>query len=209
MAVCGALRYFSLDDHNLQSMTQRKANSFEATNTTAHGQAGLWEGTTRSLQICINYHNSCYWVAYWHWFMSAGFLPKLNQKWLHEGRFSVSCVCLTTNLAHELRYWPVIWSGKTLACRTGKYLALWIPLSMISAVSLHFYVFCFPFQSDPCVLHICIGSFPLAHLFFESVCCTVYNYLESFLLSCYCVHAGHQKTLGNLHFCCDWFCSMA
>lgn len=60
----GALRYFSLDDRNLQSMTQIKVNSFEATNPTAHGQAGLWEGTT--LQICINYHNSCYWVAYWH-----------------------------------------------------------------------------------------------------------------------------------------------
>lgn len=62
----GALRYFSLDDRNLQSMTQIKVNSFEATNPTAHGQAGLWEGTTWSLQICINYHNSCYWVAYWH-----------------------------------------------------------------------------------------------------------------------------------------------
>lgn len=146
MVIWGPLRYFSLDDHNLQSMTQRKANSFEATNTTAHGQAGLWEGTTRSLQICINYHNSCYWVAYWHWFMSAGFLPKLKQKWLHEGCFSVSWVWLTTNLTHELRYWPVIWSGKTLACRTGKYLALWISLSMISAVSLHFYVFFFPFS---------------------------------------------------------------
>lgn len=92
--------------------------------------------------------------------LPAGFIPKLKQKWLHAGRFSVLCVWLTTNLTHELKYWPVIWSGKTLVCRTWKYLALWISLSRISAVSLHFYVFFFLFNQ----IHVfCIFALILPH----------------------------------------------
>lgn len=92
----------------------------------------------------------------------------------------------------------VIWPGKALLYKRWKYLGLWISLTMVSAMNLTF-KFNLPFLlfSQIHVFGIFTLILPLWYLEYLKIYCTIYNYLESFLLFYYWFLCRWSKNSGE------------